>query len=429
MVPALLTHGAPIFHDGLAREVSIIPPLYAVGVELLKFVGLSAHSVSSAPPGFARAVRTSLAVGILLLLYGCGWSRTVDHARCGKVGPQLVTPTKAPKPTEINVLLLSAGGPWGGFGAGFLQGWSQLETPVERQRPPFHVAVGVSTGATMVTHAFLGSEYIAVLRDRVLGLSTGDIYEPRAVLAALFNNSVTDTAPLRQGLKASITTKEIDAVADAWIQEGRRLAVVAVDLDCGDPVMLDLTAVALQRDDPQRVDRYIDFIMASAASPVAFPPVFIDGHMMVDGALRQHIPYPRQIAKLLPVSDGGPEPKVNVFAIINSPMVTYPQCVTDHVILIALRTSDVWTGERSADSVALTILDARRRGWSARFVAPINAPCTPIPPPEDYFNPSFIRCQYEYGYRVATAEEEPWRSSIDELPKPDSFDIAHPCEQ
>ena len=33
--------------------------------------------------------------------------------------------------------------------------------------------------------------------------------------------------------------KEVDAVAEAWIQEGRRLPVVAVNLDCGNPVMLD----------------------------------------------------------------------------------------------------------------------------------------------------------------------------------------------
>jgi hypothetical protein len=380
-------------------------------------------------PAPARAIRAVLFLGVLVLLYGCGWERPVDHTRCGNVGPRLTTPTEAPKPGEVNVLLLSAGGPWGGFGVGFLEGWSRIETPVERKRPAFHIAVGVSTGATMVTHAFLGPEYNAALRERVLALSTGDIYEPRSVLGAVLNNSVTDTTPLRKSLEQGITAQVVDAVADAWIEEGRRLAVIAVDLDCGDPVMLDLTAVALQRDDPERVDRYIGFIMASAASPVAFPPIFIDGHMMVDGALRQHIPFPRQIAELLPVRDDGSEPKVNLFAVINSPMVTYPQCVTDHVILIALRTSDVWTGERAADSLALTVLDAQRRGWTARYVAPIDAPCAPIPPPEDYFNPAFIRCQYDYGVQVATAGEVPWRTSIDELPKPDALDSEHPCQE
>jgi predicted acylesterase/phospholipase RssA len=62
--------------------------------------------------------------------------------------------------------------------------------------------------------------------------------------------------------------------------------------------LLDLTAVALQRDRPDRVSRYIDYLMASSASPIAFPPVFVDGRMLVDGALRQHIPLPRQIEQM-----------------------------------------------------------------------------------------------------------------------------------
>jgi len=374
--------------------------------------------------------RTSRAVLTLfapLLLLACGWERNVDHTRCGEVGSRITIPSKAPTPREVNVLLLSAGGPWGGFGTGFLEGWSEIDSPEERKRPRFQIAVGVSTGATMITHAFLAGEYNKKLTESVLAVSTGNIYEPRAVLGALLNNSVADTTPLRQSLELTITDNEIDAVAEAWINEGRRLAVIAVDLDCGDPVMLDLTAVALQRDDPDRQARYIDFVMASAASPVAFPPVFVDGHMLVDGALRQHIPFPRQIAELLPRDDGEAEPEVNLFAVINSPMVTYPQCVTDHVILIALRTSDVWTGERAADSLALAVMDAKRRNWTMQYVAPAEAPCSPIPPSEDYFNSAFIRCQYEYGYRVATAEESPWRDSIDNLPKPDAIDREHPC--
>lgn len=379
--------------------------------------------------GPPRSVRFAFLVAALSLLQACGWERPEDHTPCGSVGPRLTTPTRAPAPDQVNVLLLSAGGPWGGFGVGFLEGWSRLEGPPERRRPTFHVAVGVSTGATMVTHAFLGGEYTTALSERVLSLSTGDVFEPRMVLGAVLNNSVTDTKPLRESLESGIAAKELDAVADAWIQEGRRLAVIAVDLDCGDPVILDLTAVALERDDPERVSRYIDFIMASSASPVAFPPMFINGHMMVDGALRQHIPFPRQIAPMLRARADGSEPDVNLFAVINSPMVTYPQCVTDHVILIALRTSDVWTGERASDSLALTILDAKRRGWNVRYVAPIDAPCPDVPPLEDYFNPAFVRCQYDYGLQVALGEAVPWRVSLDDLPKPDALDAEHPCKE
>jgi hypothetical protein len=147
----------------------------------------------------------------------------------------------------------------------------------------------------------------------------------------------------------------------------------------------------------------------------------------VDGALRQHIPFPRQVAALLPSEHGATPPQVNLYAIINSPLETYPECVTDHVVTIALRTTDVWTGERAADSVALTLLDGQRRGWTVKFVAPLDAPCTPIPPRDDYFHPTFMRCQYDYGYRLGSGATSPWHESVDALPPPDAAHGPHPC--
>ena len=364
-----------------------------------------------------------------ILLAGCATPRSPDMAICDSLGPQLATPSSAAPAQELDVLLLSAGGPWGAFGVGFLDGWSGVTTPPEQQRPVFDIAIGISTGAMMVTHAFLGSEYDHVLREQIASLTTEDVFRPRTVFTAMFADSATKSTPLRRRLEQIITEEILDHVADAWLNEGRRLAVVAVDLDCGNPETLDLTAVALQRNDPARRDRYIDFIMASAASPVAFPPVFIEGHMMVDGALRQHIPFPGQIEALFPSGAAEHPPRVNLYAVINSPLETYPLCVTDHVLYIAVRISDMWTGERAADSVALTMLEAQRRGWSAKYVAPMDGPCAPIPPPEDYFQQDFMRCQYEYGYEVATAGDSPWRNSVDNLPNADPVYGSHPCRK
>ena len=83
--------------------------------------------------------------------------------------------------------------------------------------------------------------------------------------------------------------------------------------------------------------------------------------------------------------------------------------------------------EVHADSVALTVLDAQRRGWTVKYVAPMDGPCSEIPPPEDYFQQTFMRCQYEYGYQVATGESSPWRDSVDTLPNADAVHGRHPC--
>jgi predicted acylesterase/phospholipase RssA len=363
-----------------------------------------------------------------LLLCGCMTQRVVETATCGDVGPILATPTAAPIRPEVHVLALSAGGPWGGFGAGFLNGWSEAAARSGSTRPRFDIAVGVSTGAVFVTQAFLGPEYDEGMRRELFSLSTAEVYRRRPVLTTLATDSVATTEPLRRRLRGAIAAAVLDRVADAWLLEGRRLAVIAVDMDCGKPVVLDLTAVALQRERPDRVERYIDYIMASSASPVAFPPVFLDGRMMVDGALRQHIPFPSQVVELLAGRQAAGQ-QVHLHVIVNSPRVALPQCVTDHAILIALRTSDVWTGERANDSLALAMTDASRRGWHARYVTPDGDLCQPVPPPEDYFNSAFMRCQYEYGRQRALQPDSPWEERIDTLPPFELKPVTqrHPC--
>jgi Patatin-like phospholipase len=52
----------------------------------------------------------------------------------------------------LNLLSLSGGGQNGAFGAGFLIGWRE-----SGRRPQFDVVGGVSTGALLATHAFLGT--------------------------------------------------------------------------------------------------------------------------------------------------------------------------------------------------------------------------------------------------------------------------------
>ena len=52
----------------------------------------------------------------------------------------------------LNILSLSGGGQNGAFGAGFLIGWRE-----RGGRPTFDMVAGVSTGALLATHAFLGT--------------------------------------------------------------------------------------------------------------------------------------------------------------------------------------------------------------------------------------------------------------------------------
>ena len=106
-----------------------------------------------------------------------------------------------------DLLVLSGGGAFGAFGAGFLQGWGEV-TDEEFARPEFDVVSGISTGALIAPFAFIGSDtayetivehYRNPARDWVR--SRGMIpYLPR-------NESLYDASGLRAHLRATITPR------------------------------------------------------------------------------------------------------------------------------------------------------------------------------------------------------------------------------
>jgi Patatin-like phospholipase len=60
------------------------------------------------------------------------------------------------EPVVWNLMLISGGGDWGAFGAGFLKGWSRVQGPLSKPEPD--VVTGVSTGALISPFAFLGDD-------------------------------------------------------------------------------------------------------------------------------------------------------------------------------------------------------------------------------------------------------------------------------
>jgi hypothetical protein len=184
-------------------------------------------------------------------------------------------------------LTLSGGGSRGAYGAGVLTGWTE-----RGDRPQFDVVTGISTGALMATHVFLGPEFdknLAIYKD----LSNDDVFIKRGLIAAVRSAAVLDTAPLREELLSVISEETLDLVA-AEHRLGRRLFIGTTNLDANQFVIWDMGAIA-KSDRPDRLKRYIDVVMASAAFPVAFPPVYIEvegengpyTQMHADGGIRE----------------------------------------------------------------------------------------------------------------------------------------------
>jgi len=188
------------------------------------------------------------------------------------------------------VLAISGGGSRGAYGAGLLTGWSQ-----RGDRPEFDVVTGISTGALMATHAFLGSGF-----DEGLQLyrhtTNEDVFKARGKLAALREDALLDTAPLRNTLAKLLTEDIVRRVADEHAK-GRRLFIGTTNLDANAFTVWDMGAIAAS-ERPDRLQRYRDVVQASAAFPIAFPPVYFeierpDGtrytQMHADGGLRQTV--------------------------------------------------------------------------------------------------------------------------------------------
>ena len=102
----------------------------------------------------------------------------------------------------LNLLQLSGGGQNGAFGAGFLKGWRKSGT-----RPEFDMVTGVSTGALLATHAFLGTPADdAVLEEIFTKVTAEDIFWPVGLFSLLGGSpSLLHTGPLEILLEKHIT--------------------------------------------------------------------------------------------------------------------------------------------------------------------------------------------------------------------------------
>ncbi len=204
------------------------------------------------------------------------------------VGPRAALPA-------AHLLSVSGGGEDGAFGAGLLCGWTERGT-----RPVFNLVTGVSTGALTAPFAFLGPAYDDALRDVYTNVTIKDIAESRGMLPAIWNDALSDTAPLFKTISRHLDDSMLVALGKAY-DEGRLLLIGTTDLDAQKPVVWNIGAIA-RSGHPKALDLVRRILLASAAVPGAFPPVMIDvelegrpyQEMHVDGgAFAQAFLYPR----------------------------------------------------------------------------------------------------------------------------------------
>ncbi|MHC4845441.1 MAG: patatin-like phospholipase family protein [Planctomycetota bacterium] len=306
-------------------------------------------------------------------------------------------------------LAISGGGPNGAFGAGLLAGWTATGT-----RPEFAMVTGISTGALTAPFAFLGSEYDDELKSVYTTVDTDDILEQRSLLAGVFGDSMADTHPLRELLERTFHQDILDAIAVEY-GKGRRLYIGTVNLDAGRPVIWNIGEIAAS-DLPDKAELVYDILQASAAIPVAFPPVVID--VEADGMAydEMHV-------------DGGTGSQVFVYpAALNWRQVTEKLAVQGKPQIWVIRNSFIGTAhkriERSLMPIAERAIDSLIRTQGIGDLYQIHALCERdgndfhlayIPATFDAvateaFDPVYMSKLFDVGYDLALAGY-PWEDT------------------
>ena len=293
-------------------------------------------------------------------------------------------------PPVIDILIVSGGGDWGAFGAGFLKGWLKVPAQHPLAKPEFDAVTGVSTGALIAPFAFLGDERSI---DEIVNLYRNpgvDWVKQRGMLFFLPDNiSFAEVPGLEREMREHITMDLVRRVAAAGA-DGRLVAVNTTNLDDASSRVFDLGADAQRAVNENNLDRIHNVMLASAGIPGAFPFRMIDGELYVDGGVTGNIIYGGRISedRSLPALwqkayPDLPIPKMRFWVIFNNqfrpvPVVTPPNWPS--VIQRAMETST-----RAATATAVRHLFALNEISRLKRKADIEVRIVSIP--ADWFPP------------------------------------------
>lgn len=214
-----------------------------------------------------------------------------------------------------DMLFLSGGSLNGAFGAGVIQGWADKENGL----PDFSVVTGVSTGAILSLAAFTNTPQAAIdgydvesesqaINAFVRRDENGKIAQS-SYFTAIRKGALADISPLKDTIyKTAAEYGLFPAIAKRGL-ENRKLLTGVVDIDTGQAVALDMTAMAikiyelnpeflfkkdetisqLKKRAPKMghlVDCFTSAIAASSSVPLAARPIAIDNRLYIDGGAR-----------------------------------------------------------------------------------------------------------------------------------------------
>jgi hypothetical protein len=237
-----------------------------------------------------------------------------------------------PKPPVIDILILSGGGDWGAFGAGFLKGWMKVPPEHPLAKPEFDAVTGVSTGALIAPFAFLGDEPAVNQIVNLYRNPRPDWVKQRGMLYFLPHHvSLAEVPGLERELVENMKADTVQRIAAAGA-DGRILVVNATNLDATTPRMFDLVAEAEDATSSKRLGRIHNILLASAGIPGVVPFRIIEDELYVDGGVTGNIMYGGRLSEEDSLAalwqktyQGVPVPKIRYWVIFNNQFRPVPQ--------------------------------------------------------------------------------------------------------
>jgi predicted acylesterase/phospholipase RssA len=294
------------------------------------------------------------------------------------------------EPPAVDILVISGGGDWGAFGAGFLKGWQKVPSYHPLAKPEFDAVTGVSTGTLIAPFAFLGDEQSIEQIVNMYRNPKKDWVKQRGYLYFLPDNiSFAEVPGLEREIRDHITVDMLRRIAKAGA-DGRLLLVNTTELDVGQPRVFDLVAEAQRVADSGQIERVHNIILASAGIPGAFPFRMIDGELYVDGGVTGNIIYGGRIAD----EDSLPalwqkaypnhgDPKFRFWVIFNNQFRPMPKLVAPNWRAVIQRSLE--TATRAATATAVRHLFAMAEISRLKRKADVEVRIVSIP--SDWFPP------------------------------------------
>ncbi|MBN1689217.1 MAG: patatin-like phospholipase family protein [Candidatus Omnitrophica bacterium] len=299
-------------------------------------------------------------------------------------------------------LAVSAGGPKGAYGAGFLKGWSE-----EGSRPHFKIITGVSSGALIALATFLGKDYDEQLEEFFTTMSTKDIMKQNNLFSILFGEAFMSPAPLVKKISGIVDEKLVAKVAEQH-RRGRRLFIGTVNLDAQKFVVWDMGALAC-KGSPDSLDLFRKILLASSSMPMMFPPTYFKvsaasgelyDEMHVDGGAMRQVFYIDQLTKNMEraVKVSGVDlskfrPKLYILS--TGYMTPNRQRVKNNLVSIGKRSLETLQAEAYIGDIYRLYAFSQRRGWDFNLAY---IPFDFKPNPKEFFDPKEMQRLFKCGY-------------------------------